>query len=161
MSRTTSQPIQQRRPVGTRILAMAVVAFSLVAQLSGFVHFLLVEHVVCPEHGELVHVDQLGAHPRSGKAHPGEPGLHADHGTEDDGHPTLRSVSAEDGHEHDHCAVRSERRETFALPPADLSSVVGIAAAPLIGALVARSEPAQSIPLLFLAPKNSPPAVLS
>jgi len=122
-----------------------VVLLSLLLRVSEFAHFLLVEHVVCRDHGELLHVDDAEQH--ASKA-----------ATDLDVVPTLREAAAEHGgHEHDHCTWFSEHREALV---ADRSGVES--PEPLPSSSVATRACASSrlcaIPLLLLAPKGSPPA---
>ena len=134
---------------GLRVALLAQVSawigvLCLVAQLSTALHFVLVAHVVCPEHGGWSHAD---AHePHAQQAAPvGEAGraqLVEDHG------------SAE--HEHEHCAVVTERRALVAV--VSQSAVVVLPAA----ALDASSDPGTADRVsarraYVVAPKTSPP----
>ncbi len=117
------------------VLALALVA--LIAQASGFTHYVLVRHATCPEHGELVHATE------------GSPATHADEA------PGLRaSASGADGH--DHCVFSCLRRERTAL--GELGRAVPLPLSAEHGAGFEHdAPPPPSIALFLLAPKNSPP----
>ncbi len=110
----------------------------LVAQASGFIHFAFVQHVTCPEHGELVHRADAGR-PGSGES------------------AALYGASGSSGDPHEHCvdswirrelATPGERGRAVQLPPPS-----GSAAKP---GLAGPAGP--RFALFLLAPKNSPPA---
>lgn len=153
MDGTRRNPAELRRPLGVRMLAWVLVLLGLVAQVSDLVHFLLVEHTICAAHGELIH--------GSGHDHGEEAGAPDPLTTFDEtqreaeGSTWARSGVSDDDHEH--CAVRSDRRETWT-PPAGPSCVAVVAwtrSSPVANS--ASADSATAIPLLFLAPKNSPP----
>lgn len=107
-------------------------------------HLTLVQHVTCPEHGELIHAE-AGAefYTLSLSAPAGE------------GERQSVTSGTEAEHEHDHCPVLLSRREDAAAatprvcPFADLPRLAGLTAP-------AESPHAQVIAILHLAPKNSP-----
>jgi hypothetical protein len=116
-------------------------------QLAGVVHFALVQHARCAEHGELVHADQLSANasdaisqrrPLSSSAYESDARAATEHA------------------QHDHCAGTSERRGYAVL----LSRLV--VRVPQVQR--AREFHARDVfdPLArerwLLAPKSSPPA---
>lgn len=146
MPRTTTTQAKPRHRAGLRALALLVLLLSLVAQGSSFVHFFLIEHAVCPQHGELIHADEAGHHP-----------LHASTAP-DTGHTAAQPAAAEAAHAHDHCAVVSDRRERWAC----LASLGSVASPPEVEMLAAvrvrTSSCVPAVPLLLLAPKSSPPA---
>jgi len=142
-----------RRPRMSRIraaclqqLALLMALFSVGGQLAGAVHLLLVPHVVCPEHGELIHLDGDGE-----GDHPAPLELAAS------SYGRGPETTAADAH--DHCMVSATRgaEPTLREPcgtrvPACISEPLasGVAAPPLH----------QAVPLLLLAPKSSPPLLL-
>jgi hypothetical protein len=129
-----------------RYLALVLLCLCLTGQFSGFAHLVSVQHGVCPEHGEVVH----GPHVGGGEAL--APVL-----TLEGLLPALRNNPAPSAeHEHEHCLFVSARRGQ-AVPEQALRP---LRAAPLtIVRQPAGEAPArvQSIALLLLAPKNSPP----
>jgi hypothetical protein len=114
----------------------------LVALLSVELHYLLVQHVRCAEHGELVHASGSEAGPGAA--------LHTGHGVRVA--PADADGALEDEH-HDHCGVVTERAQpargviAVLLPlteprGATISETVGVRA---------------SVDVVLLAPKTSPP----
>lgn len=142
--------MRSRVSASFRALSVSVACFLVLSQISSFLHFFVVQHTVCPEHGELVH------------AAPGD--LVA--ATSPDPLPQSRdnavdtaksSRSSDANHGHDHCMVCAQRREhaTLARSPAVVPPSLGAKLA------VARDRGARilsSVPLYLIAPKNSPPA---
>jgi hypothetical protein len=115
------------------------------AQFASALHMVLVEHVRCAEHGELVHAD--GEHD-------------ADHAGADqrdvssDG-PTISSSSGDADHGHDHCLICSERRKLTLLPTA-----IPELLAPEVSNLLLALCPDASLytsRVYSYAPKTSPP----
>jgi hypothetical protein len=91
-------------PVGRRALLrpfMVVAAWvCLLTQLSALTHFLIVEHVRCAEHGELIH------------AHDAHHSAPLNEHTEQVSRSQQFTASGDsDVHDHDHCLVSAERRE--------------------------------------------------
>jgi hypothetical protein len=128
-----------------RLLAPVTVLLGVLcvfSQLSSVVHWALVEHVRCAEHGDWVHADE-------------------EHAGADLATPAARQVSlvaseALDEHAHDHCEFLSERHELTLAPAAFglLQAPAALASSP--GASAA--EASGSGALYALAPKTSPPA---
>lgn len=107
---------------------------------------LLVRHAACPEHGELIHADgqdaaKLGAHAHSL-----------------DARPVVAESAPPTSHDHDHCFVLSERRESAA--PAAREAALAPAAYAVRAERCAQAHltARSSLVLYLLAPKNSPPA---
>lgn len=118
-----------------------LVVFTLVlGQLAVIGHYALVAHYFCAEHGTLHHgrAPELVARAR---------------------HATPQSVSAlprDDHGSHDNCSFPARRSTSLVDPrPAELVSPASEAEAALTS--VTEAEPASSIPLYALAPKQSPP----
>jgi hypothetical protein len=125
---------------------LLVALLSVSSQVLGLAHLLLTRHVVCPEHGELIHVGDAAAH--------GLTAAPAEEKTE--GSYRGRSESAAFD-VHDHCSVSALRREQPSLRQAPATLVNACAPAPV--ARVAHSVACPSlIAILQLAPKGSPPA---
>jgi hypothetical protein len=146
-NRTKQKSDRGQRGLWVRLLVLVTVAFTFASQSSSFAHFLLVEHAVCPEHGDWIHADELAAH----TANSSEAAQHEGTST---GWTTL---PLEDSHEHEHCAVSSERRHQLVVqansavlspPPRFVQAAVG----------PPRTRVVRPVPLFRLAPKNSPPA---
>jgi hypothetical protein len=125
-----------------RAWAVLLGLIGLFAQGSQAGHMLLVEHVVCAEHGELVHGDE-------------HHGLQVFEASSRE--PSLRSQAGDEAaHAHEHCGTLTERRDTvsassqaqLAFDRSDLGVVESSGAA-------APKSPEN--PLRF-APKASPPA---
>jgi hypothetical protein len=119
---------------------LAVVA--LAGQLSSFAHLVLVRHVTCAEHGEMVEVGN-------------EQDLVATTANEE-APAAVAATSPADAHGHDHCLIVPMRREHAALGTAGSFDSAHLDAYGTIGhggdSLI--SPP---IALILLAPKNSPP----
>lgn len=130
-----------------RLASLALAALCVLGQLSGIFHLALVQHVVCPQHGDLVHADELHTEVAAVQS----PQLAG-----------LRSVSGVRGgetgvgsHQHDHCLLYAHRRE-----PAFFRTARGsfFAAARSVQfdswpGLVSRATSS----LFRIAPKQSPP----
>lgn len=132
-----------RRRVTRAVLALFA-ALSVLAPAE-LMHFGLVQHVVCADHGELVHesasheahAEQENAGQRQGQG----PALHA----------------AAVAHDHEHCTFAATTREALALPPSH--AVVTIGAIACSARLTGFTTDALCCEALFrLAPKTSPPA---
>ena len=139
------------RRLASRLLAGIVALVCLGAQFSSFAHLLLVHHSVCWEHGDLIHDEPSVApdgSPRSVLAARAQRG------------PALEASALVKGaHEHEHCAALTERRDRVAscppatslpAPPAREHEALGVAP---------DLQSFSGIPLILLAPKNSPPAL--
>ncbi|AGC44714.1 hypothetical protein MYSTI_03402 [Myxococcus stipitatus DSM 14675] len=142
MSRSSSS--QTSRLVRSRLLALPLVAVCAVAYMGSVLHFAMVQHVTCLEHGEVVHVGEEGSHEA--------PLVEASF---DDVRVTTRAEAPAGHGAEAHCLHSLIRREA---PP----SVEG---APALMRVPTRSAPAMSVfrfhaePVarLHLAPKASPP----
>jgi hypothetical protein len=145
MTRCAPQRTRKGQPRRAGVFVLSAVLLSLLLRASETAHFLLVQHSICQEHGELLHVDDADHHAHEAGAAP-------------DLVPTLRDASAEHrGHEHDHCTWFSEHREALV---ADRACVAP--AEPLLPARMPtwtyETSRLCTIPLLLLALKGSPPA---
>ena len=140
-----SSPSLPSRLVRSRLLALPLVLVCAMAYMGSVLHFVLVQHVTCLEHGEVVHLED------------GAP--HASVASVEEHFDDVRVASRQDapaGHGADaHCAHALIRRE--APPPAT--------GTPGISGVSTRSEPAlavfrfhaEPVARLHLAPKASPP----
>ena len=126
----------------------AISLLLLAVQLMSVGHQLLVSHVTCPEHGDIIHRGQV--HEAS----------HEQREAREDALGRLsiegRTPRADSGH--DHCLICTFTHERFALfPPASqrLASIeVAVSIPPSSNA-----GPFAPVDLIALSPKNSPPAV--
>ena len=117
----------------------------LAAQLFALGHLLIVQHAICPEHGETIH----SGPPSDALALPIHEGAAAD--------PALGSGAPLAEHAHDHCLALAHTRGRFALLPAsDLIPGSLLVAATLPSLSAASAAPAVAV--LLLAPKTSPPS---
>lgn len=135
----------ERRRILLRHLTVWVGLLCLFGQFSSALHMVLVEHVRCAEHGELVHVD--------GDQHADHDGTA--HRERSPGGPAISSSSTDSDHGHDHCLICSERRKLALLPAA-----VPELRAPEGGDALLALCPDASIhtPRIYsYAPKTSPP----
>ena len=122
--------------------ALTLVFAFLLAQLAGFVHLAFEQHAVCAEHGELLHVADSGALPaQETSEHPVGPVANGD----------------AEGSEHGHCGVLPAVQQKH--KPAAGPLAHSFAPAALVLYAPSSSEVAHAaVPLLLLAPKQSPPA---
>jgi hypothetical protein len=136
----------QRSLHRSRLLALPFVALCSLVYLGSAVHFALVQHSTCLEHGEVIHVDGAWAHAQPQQVEASftderitgaSQGILASHGAEA------------------HCTHAFLRRES--LPPTALCLLTPEAAAE--SSLVRKLEqiPAEPVARLRLAPKSSPP----
>ncbi len=108
-------------------------------QLWPALHNALFTHAVCAEHGELVHV-----------------AAHADRTDVAAGETTAISpLDADDAHEH--CQLPPGTRE-LAAEPGERATLLDASAEPSATTFVESDERSLSIPILALAPKQSPPS---
>jgi len=135
-----------RRKVHSSSLAVVLASVTLAAQISSVAHMALVRHAICPEHGELIHPDELGGSAGAPRA------LAKPDATAIQSAPQLPTV-----HGHDHCLLASYRRQRI-IPAA--GTVALVAPTPMVGdsCLVADAPRPALVALYRLAPKNSPPA---
>jgi hypothetical protein len=144
MSRPTPTLVAKRRHTLLRRLTVWVGLLCLSAQFASALHMLLVEHVRCAEHGELVHAN-------------GD--KHEDHGSVSrdvsSSGPTIGVSSRHADHGHDHCLTCSERRKLALLPP----MIPELRAPEDRFAVLAPGwdAPFPSLRIYSLAPKTSPP----
>lgn len=121
-------------------LTLLVGLFCAYSQVSTTLHWVLVQHVRCAEHGDWVHGEEHGHVAAAGAA------------------TASASFVAVDGesHEHDHCHFLVDPRE-LALRP---SAQVGLRPEPAgaVRASVRLAEAGAGSALYELAPKTSPPA---
>lgn len=138
-SRRPARSLAAPRVFALGVLTALVAWLGVLAHLAGTLHFALISHEICADHGELVHRASAAAgehrHARGPVATP-----------------------SSDGDEHDHCPVAGRRHDHVAVGEAPAVHVaqgpVALAPAGAEGTRVAPSRAA----LLLTAPKQSPPA---
>ena len=143
--RSRSASVSLGRPRAAALPALLGIVTLLFAQLAPLLHFALVRHAVCAEHGELIHVDGVArfAYARApsevGRVLRAAPAPSAEHEHE----ATLAVASAQ-------VAGFVARAPAAIAPPASLEIV-----SPSVVTL-----PRASFALYRLAPKTSPPALV-
>lgn len=139
------RPLHSRRPAAgglVRLFSVLVALLLATSSLAQVAHFLLVPHAFCAEHGELL---ELG---------PGRPV--AARATSTPAHEAqIRSVDAEDGH--DHCELLGRNQREQLLPQAPAFDQPAPQASIQTVALPAATTPSSPLACLTLAPKTSPP----
>jgi hypothetical protein len=132
-----------------RLTAALALGLSALLQVSGPLHYVLVEHRVCAEHGEATHGE--AGHHDHGHAVVGDTEIGRPIGAA--GLAVGRSDAAEHP-SHDHCLLASRPRDAAAAQGAPV-------AAGRVAPTMAPSRPAPGrahrAPALQLAPKTSPP----
>ena len=134
---------------GRRAHAASIALLLVAVQSAGMGHLLLARHVVCPEHGELVHADAAGAvHAHGGVAAAAAPArgraISTGHG----------DASAE--HADEHCAVLGSRRE-HAIVPAAYQALSAASEGTAVETPAAANPQYEARPRYDVAPKQSPP----
>lgn len=128
-----------------RAVASVLATVALAGQISSFAHLVLVRHVRCAEHGELVELGRA-----RGIARPVQRERQPNNAF------TTEASATEHGHEH--CLIAPMRRDRLAAGAPQSFDSAHIDAYGTVGVLVA-DEIAPPIAVIFLAPKNSPPVV--
>jgi hypothetical protein len=150
------RPTPARRPSRPKVAAQAFTWLLGVLLCLGpalpALHFALVLHRICPEHGELLHVGQADVAPGAASAA-------SEHAV--DRGPALHASSSpsEHSHGHDLCGVTSGGAGACALPASGVSGALANQA--VAACSVQRSGAHVSIALLSYAPKLAPPATES
>ena len=123
------------------MLVSALLLLLTAAQALPSLHFVLVAHEVCPEHGEILHAED-GA---------------ASHASDSTWRGPVATAGSELEHEHEHCAV-AVRPSSPELSGATLVCVAS-ASLPIAQRLAAgaRERGRSSVKLLAYAPKLAPP----
>jgi hypothetical protein len=125
--------------------AAALALLCVVGPILGYAHMLLVAHVQCVEHGELLHVaaahTAVETHANAGRR-TAEPSVDA------------RSDVESESHEHDHCGVASARKTQAAV---DSVRPVAVATVQPARPTSERAVECPPVALYVLAPKTSPP----
>lgn len=128
-----------RRPLLAQ-LTLLVGVFCVFSQFSGAMHWALVEHARCAEHGDWVHPDD-----EHGVTEP----------SESESAPVSVVASTGDQHGHDHCQFLADRRE-LPLPPLTFEALNEPPAR--VSVFEGRTQAALGSGTIYeLAPKTSPP----
>jgi hypothetical protein len=132
-----------QQALGRRLCVGGLATALVLLQVAGFAHFFLVAHEICPEHGELIHARRGGAGSRALAPAFLEHDVLA-------GSEAYASVGS-----HEHCSVFLHQRTRALAGP-----ILG-RAEPQVCSAVPAAPPAAdvpaAVPVLFLAPKSSPP----
>jgi hypothetical protein len=128
-----------------RAMALGLAVLCVTVHLSSFAHLLVVRHVTCLEHGEIIHgVEAQAKTPTRRRAEIGHSSLEV-------------PVTASAAHRHEQCLVWAHRRERANLERASFS--LPVETPPRIALDFDSVDPRPSSAAIFLlAPKNSPPA---
>ena len=130
-----------------RLLAACVALVLTAGALSQAAHFLLVPHVICAEHGELLEVDERAPHAAR------------EHAAATEDRPSASAPEAVAEHEHCQVLLRGQRERALPeAPSAELASLTTGRRAPVF---VASDGLRGSLQTLALAPKTSPPSTPS
>ena len=124
-----------------RLFAATLATLALASQLASFAHVVLLRHVTCTEHGELIEVGR-------------EQAIVATPTRE-----TTQAVSASSSagaHGHDHCLIVATRRHRFLVGVVASLDSMHVDAHGTIARL-SHDEAPPPIAVLLLAPKSSPP----
>jgi hypothetical protein len=126
----------------TRHFAAVLTVLALAGQVSSFAHLVLVRHVTCAEHGDMIEVGRERAIVATAyRQAPTE---------------VVGAASRADTHGHEHCLIAPMRRDRLAAgTPASFDSA-HVDAYGTIG-VVGDDGVAPPIAPIVLAPKNSPP----
>jgi hypothetical protein len=126
-----------------RVVASVLATVALAGQVTSFAHLVLVRHVTCAEHGELVEVGKthVVARPAHGPSQPID---------------AFVAAAAADEHGHEHCLIAPMRRDRIAAGAPESFDSAHIDAYGTVGVIVA-DEVTPPIAVILLAPKNSPP----
>jgi hypothetical protein len=127
---------------GHRVLAAATALAFALTTLLGMLHEAAITHVVCVQHGELIHDDAIASAPS------------APSGTTA---ATLSDLAAPARPSHEHCALASAMRASRTLPGAPSIVPARVTAREVPLALL-RVVAARDRELYRTAPKTSPPA---
>ena len=136
-----------RKPtaLGLRVLAALVALLLLGSSLGQLTHFLVVQHAICAEHGELLevhggaeHADAVASDPDSGGDHAPAPAPDAEN-------------------DHDHCQLLARQHRELGLPVAPPVAIAPAVATQLPSWFAVSQSPTMAQAPLALAPKTSPP----
>lgn len=138
--------VVQRRHLARATLTALIVPLCVLAQFSGLAHLLLVRHVTCPVHGELMHAGDREAAPFEHVRVAGSPAA------------VVAGVQSEiDSYDDEHCAVVGHRREQ-ALPVSSVTHGLQIVVAAASKPAVDAARRCGGLDCYVLAPKTSPPS---
>jgi len=135
-----------RKHWGFRLLGVWLSLLLVGGQLAALGHLALVEHSVCPEHGELTH---------------GHAAARGDGASEvsSDQRALLRAAGSGEDRGHEHCAFIARTRDALALASTAASLAPAEPGAIAKRAIRAERNPLGRLAPLCVAPKQSPPRV--
>ena len=141
---------RKRDDLAGRYLAAFLASLTLAAQILSLSHEGLVRHVVCAEHGEVVHADRVDSPAgTSSKA--------LERAATERSAAVRGELGANEAHGHEHCLIAAHRRERTVL---SMSGAFTNVSGPERETAAARPEvlrPA-AIAIYRVAPKTPPPA---
>ncbi len=134
--------------IARTLLTLAVVLLPIFSGISGGLHLLLVRHVVCREHGELIHADEVCDGPSASPL--------ASTSAVESSTPTLTGEKPRGVEKDEHCLIGVLTRTSFVSWRASEGQSFFLRECT---ARVPRDRiaPAASIEQILLAPKQSPP----
>ena len=118
----------------------------LVSAVASWGHMLQARHVTCPEHGELIHLEDAAAEPTA-----------LTHQPRSDGASLTQTALPAQHQTHEHCAVAVHRRTPVYLSHR-ATVTESITTATVVNFVPRHLIRTASLPILQLAPKNSPTA---
>lgn len=149
MIRPPRHPHAIRAP-WARACALLLAVVVAVSQWAALAHTAQARHDQCAEHGEWVD--------RAGHAHPEDAAADESAGAAAAPRQQLKSEPvAASKHDHHHCDSLSIRRARAVETTGAIAALRPVTSSSPLSALIA-AGPARPVPLLRLAPKNSPPA---
>ncbi len=133
----------------SRVHATLAALALVLSSLFGMIHEATTTHVLCAQHGELIHGE-------TGLLNPANPAVAAKAVAQGRG-PTVRDLQAVASHGHEHCALISAMRASRMAPrpPVVVSAPVAVGRLAIAVAPVVHGRDSD---LYLTAPKTSPPA---
>lgn len=127
----------------TRGLAALLAVVALAGQLASFAHLVLVRHVTCAEHGEMIEIGSAATSVAVTTPREAAPAMRA-------------ATSPAAAHDHEHCLISPMRRDRLAATASVWQEAARVDADDAIGVTHDRAVP-PPIAAIILAPKSSPP----
>lgn len=149
-----SEQCGQRTAIWLRAIAAALIVQVFGLSMWPLLHYRLVEHVLCLEHGQLEHEGAHGSF--ASDVHPGSSSKLIGN---DDGSLLLQTIGAaeQSSHEHEACGFAPLRHQNALGTPATASFVTRSVAPQMVALISPQESNSGGIALLALAPKLSPP----
>jgi hypothetical protein len=145
--RPAFRPKSRKATLGAlRLLATLVALLLTASSLGQAAHFLLVQHAICAEHGELLELAERSAHVAAAHEH-------------EAGNKVQARVSSAEAAGHDHCQILARSQKQPGLPPAPALTIVPAGATSASCSIASATRAVTTLPRLAVAPKTSPPLV--